>query len=122
MASVPGGIVPCADFYTYEAKYVDDSELQIPAHIPAETQAEVRNMAVKIFTALGCKGLARVDFFVTRNGARVLLNEVNSLPGFTKISMYPKMMINMGVSYEELIDKLFTLAMENFNDKSEIEY
>ena len=112
MASVPGGIVPCADFYTYEAKYVDNSELQIPAHIPAETQAEVRDMAVKIFSALGCKGLARVDFFVEKDTNRVLFNEINSLPGFTAISMYPKLLEQSGVPYPKLLDRLFKLAQE----------
>ena len=112
MASVPGGIVPCADFYTYEAKYVDDSELQIPAHIPAETQAEVRDMAVKIFSALGCKGLARVDFFVEKDTNRVLFNEINTLPGFTAISMYPKLLEQSGVPYPKLLDRLFKLAQE----------
>lgn len=124
IASIPGEIVSAKEFYDYEAKYDDkfDSATYIPARLSEEKLNEVRALALKTYKTLNCKGLARVDFFVTKNKARVLLNEVNSLPGFTKISMYPKMMINMGVSYEELIDKLFTLAMENFNDKSEIEY
>lgn len=112
MASVPGGIVPCADFYTYEAKYVDDSELQIPAKISAETQEKVREAAVKIFTALGCTGLARVDFFVETETNRVLFNEINTLPGFTAISMYPKLMEQSGVPYPKLLDRLFKLAQE----------
>lgn len=112
MASVPGGIVPCADFYTYDAKYVDNSELQIPAHIPAEVQEEVRETAVKIFAALGCKGLARVDFFVEKDTNRVLFNEINTLPGFTSISMYPKLMEQSGVPYPKLLDRLLKLAQE----------
>lgn len=113
MASVPGGIVPCADFYTYDAKYVDDSELQIPAQISLKAQETVRKAAVQIFKALGCRGLARVDFFVEKETGRVLFNEINTLPGFTAISMYPKLMEQSGVPYPKLLDRLLKLAQEN---------
>ncbi len=112
-ASVVGGIVPCKEFYDYEAKYIDEgSELQIPAHIAKESQAAVQQAAVKIFAALDCEGLARVDFFVEEDTGRVLFNEINTLPGFTSISMYPKLMEQSGVPYSELLDRLFTLAQE----------
>lgn len=116
MASVVGGIVPCEEFYTYEAKYIDEgSELQIPAKVPLETQNEVRDAAVKIFTALGCKGLARVDFFVEKDTGLVLFNEINTIPGFTSISMYPKLLEQSGVPYPKLLDRLFKLAQEKNN-------
>ncbi len=113
VASVVGGIVPCKEFYDYEAKYIDEgSELQIPAHISEEAQAAVQKAAVKIFSALDCEGLARADFFVEGDTGRVLFNEINTLPGFTSISMYPKLMEQSGVPYSELLDRLFTLAEE----------
>ncbi len=113
MASVVGGIVPSEEFYTYEAKYLSgESELQIPAKISDETQNTVRAMAVLIFTAMGCRGLSRVDFFVEAGTERVLVNEVNTMPGFTAISMYPKLMEQSGVPYPKLLDRLLKLAQE----------
>lgn len=113
MASVVGGIVPSEEFYTYEAKYIDgESELQIPAKIPAEAQDAVRDAALKIFTAMGCSGLSRVDFFLEKNTGRVLFNEINTLPGFTSISMYSKLMEQSGVPYPKLLDRLLKLAQE----------
>ncbi len=123
-ASIPGEVVSAKEFYDYEAKYDNnfDSAIYIPAHIPEEKLAEVRELAVKIYRVLNCRGLSRVDFFLTNKDSRVLLNEVNALPGFTSISMYPKMMMNMGMTYSELIDKLFRLAIANAKDKSKIQY
>lgn len=113
MASVAGGIVPCKEFYDYEAKYIDEgSELQIPAKVSLETQEEIRSAAVRIFEALGCRGLARVDFFVEHGTNRVLFNEINTIPGFTSISMYPKLLEQSGVPYPKLLDRLFKLAQE----------
>lgn len=113
MASVVGGIVPCDEFYTYEAKYIQaDSELQIPAQVPLETQNAVREAAIKMFTALGCQGLARADFFADKETGRVLFNEINTIPGFTPISMYPKLLEQSGVPYGKLLDRLFKLAQE----------
>lgn len=113
MASVAGGIVPCKEFYDYEAKYIDEgSELQIPAKVSVETQEEIRSAAVRVFEALGCRGLARVDFFVERGTGRVLFNEINTIPGFTSISMYPKLLEQSGVPYPKLLDRLFKLAQE----------
>lgn len=119
IASVPGEIVPCNEFYDYAAKYVDDrSELLIPAPIPDETAALVRQMAVDAYLAIDCAGLARADFLMDRGTGRVYVNEVNTLPGFTPISMYPKLWEATGVSYTELIDRLIQLALERHADKS----
>ncbi|MEZ3496769.1 MAG: D-alanine--D-alanine ligase [Lachnospiraceae bacterium] len=113
MASVVGGIVPSEEFYTYEAKYLSgESELQIPAKISDDAQEAVRSAALKIFTAMGCRGLSRVDFFIEKNTGRVLFNEINTLPGFTSISMYPKLMEQSGVPYPKLLDRLLKLAQE----------
>jgi D-alanine--D-alanine ligase len=114
-ASVAGEIVPGQEFYTYEDKYIDDtSQALIPAPISAEAMAEVQRLSVEIFLALRCDGMARVDFFYEEAGpARgFLINEVNTIPGFTPISMYPKLWQASGVSYPELIDQLVALAIE----------
>lgn len=108
-----GQIKPANEFYDYEAKYENDnSELYIPAHIPEETIEEVRRAAVRAYTVLGCSGLSRVDFFVTKKDNRVVFNEINTIPGFTPISMYPKLCEHSGIGYSELIDRLFALAEE----------
>ncbi|MGN0979842.1 MAG: D-alanine--D-alanine ligase family protein [Candidatus Avoscillospira sp.] len=113
MASVCGEIVSGADFYDYEAKYVSDcSQLYIPARIDDAVAEQVRETAVKIYEALGCCGLSRVDFFVKKDG-EVVFNEINTIPGFTSISMYPKLFEASGIPYPELIDKLLELAMES---------
>jgi D-alanine--D-alanine ligase len=116
-ASVPGEIVPGEEFYSYEDKYVTDgAQLLIPAPIGEEAVAEVRQLAIDTYRALRCEGLARVDFFYEMNdrgeGRGFLCNEVNTMPGFTPISMYPKLWIHSGVSYRELIDRLVDLALE----------
>lgn len=112
IASRPGEIVPCNEFYDYEAKYLDDaSELHIPARLSQEQEETLRRLAVSAYQAMGCRGLSRVDFFVTEKRG-VVLNELNTLPGFTNISMYPKLMQHMGMSYSELLDKLIALALE----------
>ena len=113
IASVPGEIVPAGDFYDYEDKYINNAaQLLIPAPLDAQLSHEVRNAAIKIFQALRCDGLARVDFFYEENGRGFLCNEVNTIPGFTPISMYPKLWEKTGVSYPELIDQLVDLACE----------
>jgi len=113
VASVCGEIDSGADFYDYEAKYISDSSrLYIPARISSETEEIVRETAVKIYEALGCCGLSRVDFFVKKDG-EVVFNEINTIPGFTSISMYPKMFEASGIPYPKLIDKLLELAMES---------
>ncbi len=112
-ASLPGEIVPGAEFYDYADKYLDDgSQALVPAPLTPEQTATVRAMALQVFTALRCEGLARVDFFLETDGRGFLCNEVNTMPGFTPISMYPKLWIASGVSYSELIDELVRLAIE----------
>ena len=115
VASICGEIDSGADFYDYDAKYVTDtSTAYIPARIPAEMEEIVREAAVKVYSAIGCQGLSRVDFFVTYEDNRVVFNEINTLPGFTSISMYPKLFAASGIPYGQLIDELLKLAMEAF--------
>ncbi len=112
-AMTVGQIKPANEFYDYEAKYENDnSELYIPAHIPEETIEEVRRMAVRVYKELGCSGLSRVDFFVTKKDGRVVFNEINTIPGFTPISMYAKLCEYSGISYSQLVDRLLMLAQE----------
>ena len=112
-ASVPGEIVPGAEFYDYADKYVDDgSQALVPAPLTREQSEEVRALALRVFTTLRCEGLARVDFFFEEGGRGFLCNEVNTMPGFTPISMYPKLWIASGLSYSDLIDELVHLAVE----------
>ena len=113
VASVCGEIDSGADFYDYDAKYVTDTSVAyIPARIPEEVAEQVRQQAIRIYTAMGCRGLSRVDFFVTRADQRIVFNEINTLPGFTSISMYPKLFAASGIGAEELVDELLRLAME----------
>jgi D-alanine-D-alanine ligase len=114
-ASLPGEILPSHDFYDYEAKYIDENGavLQIPARLEDSVTAEVRRLAVRAFTVLCCQGMARVDMFV-EPGGRVLVNEINTIPGFTRISMYPKLWEATGISFGELVDRLISLAVERF--------
>jgi D-alanine-D-alanine ligase len=112
-ASVPGEIVPGAEFYDYADKYLDDgSQSIIPAPLTPEESDEVRRLAVEVFRLLRCDGMARVDFFHERDGRGFLCNEVNTIPGFTPISMYPKLWIATGMSYGDLIDELVRLALD----------
>ena len=113
VASICGEIDSGADFYDYDSKYVTDtSTAYIPARIPEEVAEQVRDMAVKIYKVVGAQGLSRVDFFVTYEGNRVVFNEINTLPGFTSISMYPKLFAASGIPYSRLIDNLLELALE----------
>ena len=113
VASVCGEIDSGAEFYDYDAKYVTDtSTAYIPARIDAEVEEQVREYAVKAYQAIGCQGLSRVDFFVTYEGNEVVFNEINTLPGFTSISMYPKLFAASGIPYTQLIDELLELALE----------
>lgn len=115
-ASVPGEILPAHEFYDYEAKYLDKgSRLLIPAPLPDDIAEQLRLMAIKAFQAVEASGLSRVDFFVTDEG-RIYVNEINTMPGFTEISMYPKLWAASGISYPELIDSLISLGLERFND------
>ena len=113
VASVCGEIDSGAEFYDYDAKYITDTSVAyIPARIGEDVAELVRDAAVKIYSAIGCQGLSRVDFFVTYEGDRVVFNEINTLPGFTSISMYPKLFAASGIPYGQLIDELLKLALE----------
>ena len=113
VASICGEIDSGADFYDYDAKYVTDTSVAyIPARIPEDVEEYVREQAVKIYSAIGCQGLSRVDFFVTYDDNRVVFNEINTLPGFTSISMYPKLFAASGIPYDQIIDNLLQLAQE----------
>ena len=115
VASECGEIDSGAEFYDYDAKYVTDTSVSyIPARIDDEIAEQVREQAVKIYSAIGCKGLSRVDFFVTFEDQRIVFNEINTLPGFTSISMYPKLFAASGIPYGELLDRLLELALEAF--------
>jgi len=113
IASVCGEVLPSREFYSYESKYVDGtSGLVIPAEIPAEISDRIRDLAVRAYKAIDCAGMARADFFLEKGTNRVMLNELNTLPGFTSISMYPKLWNVTGVSYPELVDRLIRLAID----------
>lgn len=113
-SSLPGEVESCHEVYDYEAKYQSDGEskLHLPARISKKKQEEVRDLAVKAYEALGCEGLSRVDFFVENETEEVLINEINTMPGFTSISMYAKLMEMSGVPFGELLNKLLELALE----------
>src|SRR5947209_1803401 len=122
-ASIAGEIVPSAEFYDYNAKYLDEgSQLIIPAKISKKQMKEVQEMAVQAFQAVDCSGLARVDFLMDPKNGRIYLNEINTMPGFTSISMYPKLWAASGLDYPELIDRLLTLAMERHAEKKRNRY
>jgi D-alanine-D-alanine ligase len=117
--SVVGEIVPCNEFYDYEAKYIkSDSKLFIPAPLPKRLAEQVRKQAERAFKAAGCEGMARVDFFLEKETNQIFINEINTIPGFTSISMYPKMFLAAGVSYPELVSRLIELAFERFKERS----
>jgi len=118
-ASIVGEVIPDREFYDYEAKYYDpQTKFVIPADIPADVAEEVRTMAVRAFTALGASGLARVDFFLERESGRVYLNEINTIPGFTAMSVYPRLWAASGVPYADLIDRLIALALARHGDEA----
>lgn len=120
IASLPAEVIPANEFYDYQDKYFDGkTQFIIPADISEDMIREIQQMAVKSYKLIDCTGLARVDFFIERDSNRILLNEINTMPGFTKISMYPKMWEASGVPYNELIDRLIALAIERYNDKSQ---
>jgi D-alanine-D-alanine ligase len=129
IASVPGEIIATHEFYSYDAKYLDEKGAiaEIPAKIPDSVTREVQELAVKVFRILGAEGLARVDFFLeTRESGggetsyRVLVNEINTMPGFTRISMYPKLWEASGLSYGDLIDRLIELAISRFKKEKKL--
>jgi hypothetical protein len=115
ISSVPGEIVPQHEFYSYEAKYLDEKGaiLKIPADLPQDIVTKLQKTAVDTFQTLCCEGMARVDMFLTKDN-KIFVNEINTIPGFTKISMYPKLWEATGIPYKELVDRLIKLAMEKF--------
>jgi len=122
-ASIPGEIRPAAEFYSYNAKYHDDrSEAFIPADIPAEIAEEMRAVAVRAYQAIDCAGMARVDFLLDKDSGEFFLNEINTLPGCTQISMFPKLWDASGMPYPELVDRLITLALERRAERDNTEW
>ena len=121
IASVPGEVSPTHEFYSYEAKYLDENgaRIQIPAKLSPNVAKHMRKLAVRTFEVLCCAGMARVDFFTRENG-EILVNEINTIPGFTKISMYPKLWAASGLSSEKLIDKLIQLAIQRFDKEKKL--
>jgi D-alanine-D-alanine ligase len=117
-ASIAGEIIPCHEFYDYDAKYRDEgSQLLIPAPVTPEQMKQIQHLAVQTFLVGECAGMARVDFFLERETEQVLVNEINTIPGFTSISMYPKLWEASGLSYPQLIDKLIELALERHHKR-----
>ncbi len=122
-ASVPGEIVPHREFYDYTAKYLEDgTQLLIPADLKPAQMKKIQALAVEAFRTLELSGMARVDFFLEKKGGKLFLNEVNTIPGFTSISMYPKLWEASGISFRELIDKLIDLALEMHAEKARTKY
>lgn len=118
IASVAGEIIPSNEFYDYFAKYIDNaSQLIIPAKLSREKMQEVQNLGIKAYHALQCSGMARVDFLMDKKTGKLYLNELNTIPGFTSISMYPKLWEASGISYAKLLDRLIALALERYKEK-----
>lgn len=121
-ASVPGEVIPSREFYSYEAKYIDDtSDLIIPARLTSEITEKVQSLAVKAYRAIDCAGMARVDFLLEKETDELYLSEVNTIPGFTSISMYPKLWEASGLPFKDLVDKLIELALERKAEKDRLE-
>jgi D-alanine-D-alanine ligase len=120
-ASVPGTVIPTHEFYSYEAKYTDENgaKLEIPACISEEEKERIQRMAIHVCQTLDCEGMSRVDFFLTQEG-EIIVNEINTIPGFTDISMYPKLWEESGISCSDLVDRLLQLAVERRKRRKEI--
>ncbi|MBU0707774.1 D-alanine--D-alanine ligase [Patescibacteria group bacterium] len=118
-ASLPGEIIPKRDFYDYDAKYVSgDSDLVIPAKLNKQQINNIKSLSIKVFKAIDCSGMARVDFFIQKSTGKIFANEINTIPGFTEISMYTKLWEASGISYAKLLDKLVKLAIERHNEQN----
>ena len=123
LASVPGEVVPGHEFYDYDAKYIDEgAQLLIPAKLSARQARQVQQLAVAAFRAVDCAGLARIDFLLAPRSSKIYVNEINTMPGFTAISMYPKLWAASGVPYPQLIDRLIALGLERFAEKKQNRY
>jgi D-alanine-D-alanine ligase len=120
VASIPGEIIANQEFYSYDAKYIDtESITEIPAKLDKKTVKKIQDLAVKVFKVLSCEGMGRVDFFLKKNG-EIIVNEINTIPGFTNISMYPKLWEASGLPLAELLDKLVNLAIERFKKEQKL--
>jgi D-alanine-D-alanine ligase len=120
-ASVPGEVVPSREFYDYEAKYLDDgSKIIIPAILEPSVAAEVQRLSIAAFQSIDCAGMARVDFLLSRGDGAIFVNEVNTIPGFTTISMYSKLWGATSVPYPMLLDRLIALALERHAEKQQL--
>ena len=123
LASTPCEIIPSQDFYTYEDKYLlDKARIELPASLTPEQTAEMQRLAVGCFDAVGCEGMARVDFLMDGSAGQFYVNEINTIPGFTSISMYPKMLEYSGIPYATLLDRLIEMAMQRFEAKGQTQY
>ncbi len=121
IASIPGEIIPSNEFYDYHAKYIDDkSQLIVPAQLSDDQVAEFQRIAIEAFIAIDCSGMARADFFLEKQTGKIYVNELNTIPGFTQISMYPKLWEASGIPYPELLNRLISLALEKYNEKTRI--
>jgi len=119
-ASVVGEVKPAGEFYDYDSKYIDErTQLIIPAELPKEVSKKIREIAIQAFKTIDAAGMARVDFFVSKKDNKIFLNEINTIPGFTSVSMYPRLWKASGISYSDLIDRLIQLALERYQDKSQ---
>ena len=120
-ASLPGEIVPKRDFYDYVAKYIEDStELHVPANLDEAQIGRNQDLSIRAFQAIGCSGMARVDLFLDRDNGEFFLNEINTIPGFTNISMYPKFWEVSGLAFPDLLNRLLEFGLERFRDQSEL--
>jgi D-alanine-D-alanine ligase len=120
-ASVPGEVIPSREFYDYEAKYLDNhSQVIIPAEVPPKIAAEAQRLAIEVFLAMDCAGMARVDFLMDGAAGTLYVNEINTIPGFTTVSMYSKMWAASGISYARLLDRLIALALERHSAKQQL--
>jgi len=121
MASIPGEVIASHEFYSYNAKYIDENgaTVQIPAKLEKNIQKKIQELAIKTFQVLNCEGLGRVDFFLKKNG-EIFVNEINTLPGFTNISMYQKLWAASGIPQNKLLDRLIDLAIERFNKEQKL--
>jgi D-alanine-D-alanine ligase len=121
--SVCGEVLPSREFYSYESKYIDGtSGLIIPAQLPADVSDRIREYAVRAYKAIDCAGMARADFFFDNGTQRIYLNELNTIPGFTSISMYPKLWQASGLTYAQLVDRLIELALERKSQRDHTEH
>ena len=122
-ASTPCEVLPFKDFYDYEDKYLlDKTQFRIPPDLPDERVQEIRRLAVACFEAIGCQGMSRVDFLIERSSGQIFINEINTIPGFTSISMYPKMWAHDGLAYPKLLDRLIELALERHARKRKLKF